>query len=328
MKKHSKGADWGVIFTVAALSLVMFGGLALGQTKFPEKPINLIIPVAAGGGQDLFARSLQPHLEKILGQPLIIINKIGGGGSIGYNEIAVSAPDGYTIGQASPSLLAHKYIAKGSKIDYSRYEPILFGGYTAYGILVRKDAPWNTWKEFYDYVKANPKKVKVGNSGFGSSGHIASLGMEHAAGLNFIHVPYKGIATTFTDILGGHIDAISGGVADTLDLVKGGKLKFMAVAAPERSKVLPNVPTFKELGMDAEFITFYSWLGPKGLSKEKVGILYQAFKKAIETKEFGSFCQTQGVTISLKGPEELGKYLEIEDKKLRELTTIGGIKPE
>jgi tripartite-type tricarboxylate transporter receptor subunit TctC len=262
-----------------------------------------------------------------LGQPVIIINKPGGGASIGFNEIANSAPDGYTFGQVSPSINILKYTMRAG-IDYVKFEPIMFGGYSPSTILVRKEAPWNSLKEFLDYARANPGKVRMGNSGYGAIFHISAIGMEQVAGAKFIHVPYKGTAPSIPALLGGHIEAIVAGITDTFHLIKGGKLKALGVAAPERSKFVPEAQTFKELGMDAEFITFYAWVGPKGIPKERVTILYQAFKKAIERKEFRNYCDSQGVTISTKDPEEFAKYLAQEDKKWNELITIGGIKPE
>jgi len=318
---------WRAILLSVLGWVMLVGGSAFAQEKFPTKPITMIISWSAGGGQDLTARALQPHLEKALGQSVIIVNKPGGGASIGFNEVANSPPDGYTIGQASPSLNIIKYTMKAG-IDYVKFEPIMFGGYSPCTILVRKDAPWNTLKEFLDYARANPGKVRMGNSGYGAIFHITAIGMEQAAGVKFIHVPYKGTAPSIPAILGGHLDAIVAGITDTFHLIKGGKLKALGVAAPERSKFVPEAQTFKELGMDAEFITFYSWVGPKGIPKERVAILYQAFKKAIDSKEFHDYCDSQGVTISTKGPEELAKFFAQEDKKWRELITIGGIKPE
>jgi len=318
---------WRAIF-VAVLGWVMVvSGSAFAQEKFPTKPITMIISWSAGGGQDLTARALQPHLERALGQSVIIINKPGGGASIGFNEIANSPPDGYTVGQASPSLNIIKYTMKAG-IDYVNFAPIMFGGYSPCTILVRNDAPWNTLKEFFGYARANPGKVRMGNSGYGAIFHISAIGMEQAGGVKFIHVPYKGTAPSIPAILGGHLDAIVAGITDTYHLIKGGKLKALGVAAPERSKFVPEAQTFRELGMDAEFITFYSWVGPKGMPRERVRILYEAFKKAIDSKEFHDYCDSQGVTISTKGPEDFGQFLAREDKKWKELITIGGIKPE
>ena len=315
------------IAVAVLLVLTLAANQSLAQEKFPSKPVTLIISWSAGGGQDLTARALQPHLGKALGQTVVIINKPGGGASIGFNEIANSTPDGYTFGQASPSINILKYTMKAG-IDYVKFEPLMFGGYSPCAILVRKEATWNTLKEFLEYAKANPGKIRMGNSGHGAIFHISAIGMEQAAGVKFIHVPYKGTAPSIPAILGGHIDAIVAGITDTFHLIQGGKLKAVGVAAPERSKFVPEAQTFKELGMDAEFITFYSWLGPKGISQDRVTVLYQAFKKAVETKEFRDYCDSQGVTISTKGPDEFAKFLAQEDKKWKELITIGGIKPE
>jgi len=316
-----------IVFAAACFSAIV-GASVFAQEKFPTRPISFIIAFSAGGGQDLVARTLQPHLQKFLGQSVVLINKSGAGGAIGFNEVAKAPADGYTIGQISPSLLLLKYTAKGTTTSFSNYETIIFGGYAPYGILVRKEAPWNTWKEFHDYARANPKKVRVGNPGFGGNGHIACIGMEVAAKLEFVHVPYKGVAPSFQEVLGGHIDAICGGLTDTLQLVRGNRLKFLALAAPERSKVIPDTPTFKELGMDAEFSAYYGWVAPKGVAKDRVAVLYNAFKNAIESKEFKDFADTQGITIALKNPEEFARFWEQDDRKWRELTTIGGINPE
>ncbi len=326
MKNNAK-KFWMAILMAALGWGTMVGSLAFAQEKFPTKQLTFIISWSAGGGQDLTARALQPHLEKALGQPVIIINKPGGGASIGFNEIANSAPDGYTFGQVSPSINILKYTMRAG-IDYVKFEPIMFGGYSPSTILVRKEAPWNSLKEFLDHARANPGKVRMGNSGYGAIFHISAIGMEQVAGVKFIHVPYKGTAPSIPALLGGHIEAIVAGITDTFHLIKGGKLKALGVAAPERSKFVPEAQTFKELGMDAEFITFYAWVGPKGIPQERVTILYQAFRKAIESKEFRDYCDSQGVTISTKDPEEFAKYLAQEDKKWNELITIGGIKPE
>lgn len=318
----------GVIFVVVFGYVTMVGGLVFAQEKFPTKPITNIVSWSAGGGVDLLARALQPLLEKVLGQTVIIVNRPGGGASIGFNEIANAAPDGYTIGMVSNSVHTLKYTVKDTNIDYVRFEPIVYVGYSPSTIYARKEAPWNNLKDVLDYAKANPGKLRVGNSGYGGIHHIAAIGMEQAARVKFIHVPYKGTAPSIPAVLGGHIDAIVTGITDCLHLIRGGKIKALGTAAPERSKFIPETQTFKELGIDADFAVNYSWAGPKGISKERVTILFEAFRKSAETKEFKDFCESQGVTVSMKGPEDYAKFLGEEDKKLKELITIGGIKPE
>jgi len=319
---------YGVIFTSVCLCATMVGGSAFAQVKFPTKPITIIVSWSAGGSHDLATRTLQNPIEKILGQPVIVINKTGGGATIGLGEVMSSAPDGYTLGISSPALFIVKYTIPKAGIDYVKFEPIMYVGHTPFLFLVKNDAPWNTWKEFYDYAKANPGKVSVGNGGYAAAGHIFSIDIERAAGVKFIHVPHQGTAPAVIDLLGGHIHAIVGGLTDVFSLIRGGKMKPLAVASDSRSKYIPEVPTFKELGIDIDFEIMWAFLGPKGIPKERVNILYNAFKKGVETKEFKDFIENQGGTISVKGPEEFGKLLQEKDKHFGQLITIGGIKPE
>ena len=320
--------SYGVIFTSVCLCATMVGGLAFAQVKFPTKPITIIVPWSPGGSHDLTTRALQNPIEKILGQPVIVINRPGGGSTIGYGEVMTSAPDGHTLGTFSTSLSLVKYTIPKAGIDYVKFEPIIYVGYDLSILAVRKEAQWNTLKEFLDYAKANPGKVSVGNGGYGGTSHIVAIAVENAAGVKFIHVPYKGSAPSIIDLLGGHAHAIVAGLTDTLSLIRGGKIKPLGVMTPARSKFIPEAQSFKEIGMDVDIPTMYAFLGPKGIPKERVNILYDAFKKSTETKEFKDFIETIGGTISVKGPEEFGKLLQEKDKQFRQLITIGGIKFE
>jgi tripartite-type tricarboxylate transporter receptor subunit TctC len=317
----------GIGFAVVLLLTTTVIGVSVAEEKFPTQPVTLIISWSPGGGQDLTARALQPLVEKALGESVVVVNKPGGGASIGFNYVADSKPNAYTILQASPSISILKYTMRAG-VDYKRYEPIIFGAYTPAAVLVKADAPWNNLKEFLDYAKANPGKLRVGNSGHGAIWHISALAIEHAAGVQITHVPFKGTSPSIPSILGGHIEAILAGFGDTMHLVKGGKLKYLGIAAPERSKFAPELQTCKELGMDVEMISYYSWLAPKGTPTERVKILHDAFRKALESKTFKEYTEKQGITIAIKGSEEFANFLDKEDKKFRELITIAGIKPK
>jgi tripartite-type tricarboxylate transporter receptor subunit TctC len=325
MKKNKK--IFRVIFVVALWGVMMVGGSAFGQEKYPTKPITLIISWTAGGGQDMVARGLSPLLEKSLGQNVVVKNTPGGGGSIGFMEIMRSNPDGYTFGQASPSISILPYMMK-TDVFYTKYEPIAYGGYSPGSIMVRTESPFKTIKDFLDYCKANPGKVTVGNTGHGSIGHMLAISIEKAAGVKFVHVPYKGGAPSFTAALGGHIDCVAAWIGDAFPLVRGNKLRVLAVTAPVRSKFVPDVPTFKELGIDSEVVTGYAWVGPKGIPKDRINMLYNAFKKALESAEFAKYADDQGTTISIKNPEEFGKFLVDQDKMWKALIEGAGFKPE
>ena len=318
---------WRVLFVLVFMMTTTVVGTCFAQDKFPTKPVTLIISWSPGGGQDLTSRALQPELQKALGQSVVIVNKPGGGGSIGFNYVADAKPDGYTVLQASPSINVLKYTLKAG-VNYKRYETVLFGAYTPAAVLVRTDAPWKNLKEFLDYAKANPGKLRVGNSGHGGCWHIASLAIENAAGVKVTHVPYRGTSPSIPAILGGHIDAIVAGFGDTMHLVKGGKLKYLGVAAPEKSKFAPNLQTCKDLGMDVEMISYYSWMVPKGTPADRVKVLSDAFNKAVSSKAYKDYCEKQGVTIDIKDSKEFAAFLDKEDKKFKKLVTIAGIKPK
>ena len=322
MKKDKK--ILGVVFVVVLWLSMMFGGLAFAQEKFPSQGFTLIVSWTAGGGQDMVARGLAPILEKNLGQNVAVKNTPGGGGSIGFMEAMRAKPDGYTIVQFSPSISILPYMMK-TDVFYTKYDPIAYGGYSPGSIMVRTESPFKTIKDFLDYAKANPGKVRVGNTGFGSIGHMLAIDIERAAKLKFIHVPYKGGAPSFTAALGGHIDCVAAWVGDAYPLVQGKKLRVLAVTAPVRNKFVPDAPTFKELGINSEVITGYAWAAPKGIPKDRMNILYNAFKKSLESAEFAKYADDQGATITIKNPEEYGKFLVDQDKFWKELIQGAGL---
>ena len=326
MRKNAKGFLTAIFITLCGV--IMVGGLAFAQEKFPSKPITFLIPWAAGGGQDLAARAFQPVIEKLTGVSVLVVNKPGGGASIGFGEVMRSAPDGYTLCHISPSINIVKYTIKGTDVDYVKFEPIIFTTYAPETLVVRNEAPWKTLKEFLDYAKANPGKLRVGNPGYGAIHHIGGIGLEQAAKIKFIHVPYRGTAEGFPDLLGGHIDAYLVSLTDVLHMINGGVLRALGVACPERIKFVPEAQTFVELGINHNILSYHAWIGPKGIPKERVKILYELFLKALDTKEMKAHYDTHGGVISVKGPEEFGKFLADEDKRWKELITIGGIKPE
>jgi tripartite-type tricarboxylate transporter receptor subunit TctC len=238
-----------------------------------------------------------------------------------------SSADGYTLGIISPAFFNVKHTIPKAGIDYGKFEPIVYIGDAPNIIAVKKDAPWNTLSEFLEYSRKNPGKVSIGNGGYGGTTHIFAIGVEHAAGVKFIHVPYKGTAPSFIDLLGGHVQAIAAGLTDTFSLIKGEKVKALGVT-PDKSKLIPNAQSFKELGLKVNFPAMYAFLGPKGIPKERVNVLYDAFKRSADTKDFRDYFEANGATISIKGPEEFATFLKETDKNISELITIGGIKPQ
>lgn len=298
------------------------------QEKFPVKPITLIIPWAAGGGQDNSARALAPLVGEILGQPIVIVNKPGAASATGHIFVQDSPADGYTLLQTSTPIITLQYLHPSSGVSYKKLEPIAMFSYSPAAIFIKNDAPWNTLKELVDYAKANPGKLRLANSTNGGIWHLAGMTFAKEAGIKIIHVSTKGSAADANMVLGGHVDGLIGGPGDVFHLVKGGKLKMIASAEPERSKLLPDVPTFKESGLNLVMFSYYSWLGPKGLAPEKVRVIAEAVKKATESKPYRDFCANQAVTINFMAPREFSKFLEETDKKYKTLIEENHIKAE
>jgi tripartite-type tricarboxylate transporter receptor subunit TctC len=314
------------IFIIAMLlTLVNISKHGLAQEKFPSKPITVIVAWAPGGGMDSDARAVQPPAEKILGQPIIIVNKPGAGGTIGFTEGAKATPDGYTITQVSAAIVSTHYTIS-KDIDYRNYEPVILTSLSPGTIYVKKDAPWKSLKEFLDYARANPGKIRMVNPGHGSAGHIRAVGVEYFANVKFTHVPYKGTMPGIMAVIGGHAEAITSGLSDGFHLIEGGKVRAIGITASERVPVIPDVQTFKELGMDYESYSWFGYLVPKGTPKERIKILHEAFKKATESQEYIEYTKKRAVIPRRLGPKELLKFLEEEDRIWSKLLEVAGLK--
>jgi tripartite-type tricarboxylate transporter receptor subunit TctC len=289
---------------LVATAIVMLAGAAYAQ-NFPTKPVTMIVPWPAGGSSDLVLRALADATQKHLGQPIVIENRAGASGTLGAAQMAATAkPDGYTVAQMPITVFRLPFMAK-TTFDPTKDFTYVIGltGYT-FGVVVRKDAPWKTFKEMLDDAKANPGKIKYGTPGAGTSLHI---GMEQiakqAGGIKWTHVPFKGAAETNAALLGGHVDA----VADSTGwgaLVNSGDFRLLVTWGATRTKNWPDVPVLKELGLNLVANSPYGLAGPKGMDPKVVKSLHDAFKKGLEEPSYAA--------ALLKFDQELA-YLSTED---------------
>ena len=323
MKKndiHSKLSTLSLV-----LLLMGIANYTLAQERFPNKPLTIIVPFAAGGVMDLDARALKPHVEKSLGQPVVVLNREGAGGTIAFNEGATSLPDGYTITQVSPAIIASHYIIRAD-VHYRQFVPVSINAFSPGTITISAASPWRSLKDLIDYGKANPGKIRAANAGFGSASHIRLVGLEIAAGIKFTHVPYKGLAPAQMAVMGGHVEVVSPTLsAGLLDLVKSGKLRNLAVTSRDRVLYIPDVPSCKELGVDYENDSWYGFLAPKGTPKDRIYILHNAFRKAAESQEYIAFAKRDAVTVRYPSLEEITKLLEKEDEVWSRIIDAAGI---
>jgi tripartite-type tricarboxylate transporter receptor subunit TctC len=300
-------------FVALFLSL---GTLASVQAQnFPVKPIRLIVPFAPGGSTDIIARAVADALGRQLGQPVIVENKAGGGGSVGALEVMRAPKDGYTIGMATVSTTAANP-AINPKIGYdpiTDFTAISNIAATPNIIAVNPSFPAKDFKTFMEVLKANPGKYSYSSSGTGGIGHLQTELFKSLTGVFIVHIPYRGAGPALADTVGGQVSMIFDNLPSSLPFIKDGKLVPIVVAAPKRLAQLPNVPTFSEVGLaPVNRMAYYGLLGPAGISKEVVDKYYAALKVVVSDPAVKKRIEDTGSIINANGPEAFSKEMKAE----------------
>ncbi|RDU38125.1 tripartite tricarboxylate transporter substrate binding protein [Neobacillus piezotolerans] len=295
------------------------------ESTFPEKPITLIVSFAAGGGTDLGARILAPYLEDELGVPVVVENKPGGGGWIGYADLIKAKPDGYTIGYLNTPGLITGYLnpttQRQQNLDDFEYiaSHVLDAGVIA---VKADDNRFNTIEDLIEFAKKN--NVTATTNGVASGNHIASLQLNDQIGTKFKPVHFDGTAESFTAVLGGHVDVLVAKVGEVVEPVQEGQMKVLAVMMEERVAQFPDVPTLKETVGD---VVNYSSRGigaPKGLDPEVLKTLQEAFEKAINNQEHIAKMEELGLNVDLLIGEDYKNMLQEEEKVVSDLKSVLG----
>jgi tripartite-type tricarboxylate transporter receptor subunit TctC len=302
-------------------------GAARAQAKFPDRPIRLIIPWAAGGPADAGFRILAQSASKKLAQQVIVDNKAGASGIMGAMALQEAKPDGYTISQMHMSVLRQPLLNK--QLTYNPINDLTYilqiTGFVM-GVVVKADAPWKTLPELLAYAKANPGKLNWGTLGIGSTQHLAMerVGISQG-GLSWTHAPYRGTADTLRALLGGEIDFASE-ASGWAPMVQAGQLRLLAVFTAERAKRFPDVPTVKELGIDVVVDSPGGLIGPKGMDPAVVAVLADAFRAAAQEPEHVKFLENMDQPlILLDGPAykaAMARTYEEEKELLRRLNLL------
>jgi len=274
------------ILLVALANLLFFSTIVLAQ-NFPTKPIRLIVPFAPGGAADIMGRMIADKLQIDLVNPVIIVNKDGGGTIIGVDYVAKSPPDGYTLLLGNDAMAINS--ATGRKLPYDLQKDLAPISLVYLGpqiVLVNKASPFNSLIELVSYARANSSALKYGSSGIGSSTHLSTAALCEAANINPTHLPYRGIAPAINDLLGGHIDFLVAGTASALPLLKSGSVKSLAILSKERLPLLPSLATANEQGIHTESAGWYGVLAPAGTPTRILSKISNTLVLASQNTEF------------------------------------------
>ena len=316
--------------SLAAVALSSVGGTAIAQ-NYPTKTVRLQVPFAPGGTTDIVARVISEPLGKALGQTVVVENKAGGGGVVGANETAKATPDGYSLGMATVSTTAANP-AINPKMPYNvltDFTAIINIAATPNIIAVHPSFPARNYKEFIAEIKKNPGKYSYSSSGTGGIGHLQTELFKNLTGTFITHIPYRGAGPALNDTVAGQVQVIFDNLPSALPFIQQKRLIPIVVAAPQRLKVLPDVPTFKEVGLEpVNRMAYYGILGPKNLPKEVVDKVSAGVRKALEDPAVRKRIEDTGSLIVANTPEQFTAQMKAEYDVYKKVVDVAGLKLE
>jgi len=296
---------------------------ALAQSTFPSKPIELVVPYPAGGGTDVLARAFALAAVKHLPQPLVVVNKPGAAGAIGWADVLNGKEPGYKVAVLATDLMTQPNMGL-TKITHEDFTPIARLNYDPAAITVRTDAPWKTVEEFVAAAKKGD--FRIGNGGNGSTWHLAAAAVEDKTGVKFNHIPFAGANPAALSLLGGHIEAITVSAAEVYPHVAAGKLRLLAVMSDQRIKGFENVPTLKERGLDISIGTWRGLAVAKGTPPEVVAVLRAATAKAVQEQSLRDALDKQNMGYAYAEGDAFGAVMARDHAFYRTLIQKLGLK--
>ena len=316
-----------IIRTLLLASMLILSLHAYGA--YPDKPIKIIIGFPAGGPLDAHIRLLIEKLQLSLGQTVIVDYKAGAGGAVGAQFVAQSPADGYTLLLANTgTMVINPAIYSKAPYDTLKdFQPIARTAQQPLALIINQDVPASSLKEFVQYAKANPGKLNYGSAGNGGISHLVPEMLKSETGIFMVHIPFKGSAPAFTDLIAGHVQFMAESVPQAANYAKQGKVKALAVTSAKRNPALPNVPTVIETGVaNLEVVGFYGILAPKGTSLEVTNKLSQAFKETLESPDIQKKMIDQGADPAYLNADQFSKFLAAEMPRWAKVVKQAGAK--
>jgi tripartite-type tricarboxylate transporter receptor subunit TctC len=313
----------------AVLLLALIAGApgpVSAQSAFPTRPLELTVLFGPGSGADLLARKLAELAARDLGQPVAVVNRTGAGGAVGYTHVKGQPADGYALVWNSNSV-STAYHAGNMKFDYTAFAGVAQLTTEPVSLAVKTDAPWKDMREFVAQAKANPGKMRVGNSGRGSFTHLVAVALDNLTGAKMVHVPF-GRELAITTVLGDKIEASVQLPAEIMAQVTGAQVRILAITGDKHLPTLPGVPTFAESGVD---VTLSLWRGiaaPKGTPEAVIARLERAFTAAAQSAEFREFASRLGAAVEIRGAREFDALMAKEDRELSALMEQIGLRKQ
>ena len=311
---------------LAAAGFALALGASAAEAAWPERPVHVSVPFAAGGITDVVARIMADRLQTAFKQPFVVENEPGAAGTLAAAKLARARPDGYTLMSCPVSQITITPFTHRVEFDPNKdFTPIAVMAMSPFVLTVRTEFPGNTLAEFITYVKSKPGQLTFGSAGPGSLSHLATAVFLKNAGLDMIHVPYKGLGPAFTDLLAGHINLLSATPVETKAYFASGKVKFLAISSAERSSQFPELATIGETLKSPPVITIHGLLAPAKTPRDIVDAIGREVAAAEDTPEFRERLLKIGVEPMLKTPEEFAAIISAETARWRDVVRDLGL---